>query len=137
MQKKLYSGQSDGKILIWDIFTSKGKEDGVLDFLKAQKKHDKENGQSDNSHSKEKKLKEKEDSKTGKKVSHDGVSCIKVLGKMQMIAAGYLNGCVLIWDLMLRDYRKFYTDQKMAIYQIAFDEIKKLIFTILILTDFP
>ena len=129
MQKKLYSGQSDGKIFIWDIFTSKGKEDGVLDFLKAQKKHDGENGQNDNSHSKEKKFQEKEDSKTSKKISREGVSCIKVLGKMQMLAAGYLNGCVLIWDLMLRDYRKFYTDQKMAIYQIAFDEIKKLIFT--------
>ena len=26
MQKKLYSGQGDGKILIWDIMRSKGKE---------------------------------------------------------------------------------------------------------------
>ena len=43
MQKKLYSGQGDGKILIWDIFKSKGKEEDVLDYKKAKLKHDKEN----------------------------------------------------------------------------------------------
>jgi WD40 repeat protein len=104
MQKKLYSGQSDGKILIWDILTSKGKEEDVLDFQKAKKKHEMEN--EDNLNMKEK-FQEKEISKKEKRITHDGVSSIKVLGKMQMIAAGYYNGCVLLWDLMLRDYRKF------------------------------
>ena len=61
-------------------------------------------------------------------MSRDGVSSIKVLGKMQMIAAGYFNGCVIIWDLMLKDYRKFYNDQNTGIYQIAYDSNKKLIF---------
>ena len=126
MQKKLYSGQSDGKILIWDILTSKGKEEDVLDFQKAKKKHEMEN--EDNLNMKEK-FQEKEISKKEKRITHDGVSSIKVLGKMQMIAAGYYNGCVLLWDLMLRDYRKFYNDQNTGIYQITYDEIKKLIFT--------
>ena len=124
MQKKLYSGQSDGKILIWDILTSKGKEEDVLDFQKAKKKHEMEN--EDNLNMKEK-FQEKEISKKEKRITHDGVSSIKVLGKMQMIAAGYYNGCVLLWDLMLRDYRKFYNDQNTGIYQITYDEIKKLI----------
>ena len=140
MQKKLYSGQSDGKILIWDIMTSKGKEEGCLDFQKAKKKYEMENTrkpddnyleQSDNILFNKQKKEEKEaiNKSSGKKVTHGGVSCIKVLGKMQMIAAGYYNGCVLIWDLMLRDYRKYYNDQKTGIYQITYDEIKKLIFT--------
>ena len=43
MQKKLYSGQGDGKILVWDILKSKGKEEACLDFKKAKSKHDKEN----------------------------------------------------------------------------------------------
>ena len=125
MQKKLYSGQSDGKILIWDIMTSKGKEEDVLDFQKAKKKHEMENEE----FNLREKLQEKEISKTGKKMTHDGVSSVKVLGKTQMIAAGYYNGCVLIWDLTLKDYRKFYNDQKTGIYQITYDEIKRLIFT--------
>ena len=62
-------------------------------------------------------------------MSRHGVSSIKVLGKMKMIAAGYFNGCVIIWDLMLKDYRKFYNDQNTGIYQIAYDSNKKLIFT--------
>ena len=126
MQKKLYSGQSDGKILIWDILTSKGKEEDVLDFQKAKKKHEMEN---ENNLSMKEKNQEKEIAKKEKRITHDGVSSIKVLGKMQMIAAGYYNGCVLLWDLMLRDYRKFYSDQNTGIYQITYDEIKKLIFT--------
>ena len=126
MQKKLYSGQSDGKILIWDILTSKGKEEDVLDFQKAKKKHEMEN---ENNISMKEKLQEKEIAKKEKRITHDGVSSIKVLGKTQMIAAGYYNGCVLLWDLMLRDYRKFYNDQNTGIYQITYDEIKKLIFT--------
>ena len=138
MQKKLYTGQSDGKILIWDIFTSKGKEEDILDFKKAKLKHDLESpkkienidesenrfGLGDNIYNKTKKK-----LLNGKKEKNDGVSCIKVLGKMQMMASGYYNGAVIIWDLMLRDYRKFYDDQNMAVYQIAYDEIKKLIFT--------
>ena len=157
MQKKLYSGQSDGKILVWDIFKSKGKEESYLDFKKAKSKHDKENfmrGNEDlmlemnksnyavkNRNPRKKNelpkdqqllknsLMEKILSNIKNEMSRDGVSSIKVLGKMQMIAAGYYNGCVIIWDLMLKDYRKFYNDQNTGIYQIAFDSNKKLIFT--------
>ena len=39
-QKKLYSGQADGKILIWDINKSKNLPHSILDFEEAKKKHD-------------------------------------------------------------------------------------------------
>ena len=158
MQKKLYSGQGDGKILVWDILKSKGKEETCLDFKKAKNKHDKEllfrsnddlnfdiykRGYNLKNRNLKKKtnevpkdqqllknsLMEKLLSNIKTEMSRDGVSSIKVLGKMQMIAAGYYNGCVIIWDLMLKDYRKFYNDQNTGIYQIAYDENKKLIFT--------
>jgi hypothetical protein len=152
MQKKLYSGQGDGKILIWDILRSKGKEESCLDYKKAKSKHDRENvsrtnedfhielnkSKFNNSKYSNKKQKTKKEipkdqqllknslmekvlSNIKNEMSRDGVSSIKVLGKMQMIAAGYFNGCVIIWDLMLKDYRKFYNDQNTGIYQIAYD----------------
>ena len=39
-QKKLYSGQADGKILMWDINKSKNLPNSVLDFEEAKKRHD-------------------------------------------------------------------------------------------------
>ena len=157
MQKKLYTGQGDGKILVWDILKSKGKEETYLDFKQAKSKHDKENVmrindnlmmkmKRNNYNSKNKGVKKKNEipkdqqllknslmekilSNIKNEMSRDGVSSIKVLGKMQMIAAGYYNGCVIIWDLMLKDYRKFYNDQNTGIYQIAYDSNKKLVFT--------
>ena len=154
MQKKLYSGQSDGKILIWDIMKSKGKEESSLDFKKAKNKHDRDNIMRDsydliagiNKNNGIKNFKKKNEipkdqqllknslmekilTNIKNEMTRDGVSSIKVLGKMQMIAAGYFNGCVIIWDLMLKDYRKFYNDQTTGIYQIAYDSNKKLIFT--------
>ena len=159
VQKKLYSGQGDGKILIWDILKSKGKEEACLDYKRAKEKHNKEglrksfdesvmnmNKNTMNTKNSFKKAKKKNELPKDQQVlkiskyekvlsniktdmSRDGVSSIKVLGKMQMIAAGYFNGCVIIWDLMLKDYRKFYSDQNTGIYQIAYDSNKKLIFT--------
>ena len=155
MQKKLYTGQGDGKILVWDIMKSKGKEESNLDFKKAKSKHDKENllrskeelmlemqknnGKLQNFKKKNEVPKDQQLLKNSlmekilanikNEMTRDGVSSIKVLGKMQMIAAGYFNGCVIIWDLMLKDYRKFYNDQNTGIYQIAYDSNKKLIFT--------
>ena len=107
MQKKLYSGQGDGKILIWDIFKSKGKEESYLDFKKAKNRHDNENfmrGNSElildmnktakNRNPKKKNelikdqqllknsLIEKNLSNIKNEMSRDGVSSIKVLGKM-------------------------------------------------------
>ena len=42
IQKQLYSGQADGKILIWDIYKSKNLEHYTLDYKKAKEKHDEE-----------------------------------------------------------------------------------------------
>ena len=177
-QKKLYSGQADGKILMWDINKTKNIENATLDYAKAKERHEEDlrkhriinvdeievnddnyddekiktylnsitynrnenNGNKDNNIFS---MKNKNDGKPRKiklyndklllnnkmEVSIDSVSCIKVLGKMQMLAAGYYNGHVLLWDTMLREHRKFYTDQRTGIYQIDYDYKKNLIFT--------
>ena len=178
-QKKLYSGQADGKILMWDINKTKNIEQATLDYAKAKERHeedlrkhriinveeievvddnyddekiktylnkityDKNEIKNTNKNSSMYSINNKSTEKTRKiklfndklllnnkmDVSIDSVSCIKVLGKMQMLAAGYYNGNVLLWDTMLREHRKFYTDQKTGIYQIDYDLHKNLIFT--------
>ena len=42
VQKKLYSGEGNEKILVWHNLKSKGKEESYLDFKKAKEKHDRE-----------------------------------------------------------------------------------------------
>ncbi|MCQ2816138.1 MAG: hypothetical protein MJ252_02620 [archaeon] len=59
----------------------------------------------------------------------ENVSCMVVLGNLQQLAAGYYNGNVILWDVSLRDYRKFYNDQQTCIYQITYDAKRNLLFT--------
>ena len=184
VRKQLYSGQEDGKILIWDL--NKNKHIDILDFRDAKRDHDndiknnrlfnyntitvKDEGNekykveytgwtknTDNSsfnfnnsvninlsNTKNQKLiEEKQNDKQGqlfesnlkfittikKSMTLDSVSCIKVLGKMQLLAAGYYNGCIILWDTMLRNYRKFYCDQNTGIYGIEYCQSKNLIFS--------
>ena len=171
-QKYLYTGQADGKILMWDINKSKNIESGTLDYNKAKERHEDDlekhriinvdeievnddnfdeekiktylnqvtqsnnntvfKSKKNKSTDKPKKIKLFNDKlllNTKMDVSINSVSCLKVLGKMQMIAAGYYNGTVILWDTILREHRKFYTDQKTGIYQIDYDINKNLIFT--------
>ena len=176
-QKCLYSGQADGKILMWDIQKTKNIENATLDYAKAKERHEDDIKKhkiinvddieiNDDDNYNEEKIKiylntiDTSDfrsinnsmfkAKTNKNmerpkriklfndklllnnkidVSIDSVSCIKVLGKMQMLAAGYYNGNVLLWDTILREHRKFYSDQKTGIYEIEYDINKNLIFS--------
>ena len=167
VDKHLFSGQEDGKILMWDIFKSKNIEEGTLDFVAAKQKRDEEaknhynyfinTTTSNNSTNKQKDFLNKtaktlnksadekknpnEKSKTNtnnllKQMKEEinqnfrvNVSSIVVLGKLQMLAAGYYSGNVLIWDTMLKELRKFYSDQNTGIYQIAFDPLKNFIYS--------
>ena len=172
-QKHLYTGQTDGKILMWDAFkSSKNIEEGTLDFFKGKKRYDEyingeensfsgrhntsfsnfNNSKSMNGHfknkfnlNKVKTINTKEninDFQKDKKVlseklilnikndlSRESVSCIKVLGNIQILAAGYYNGNVILWDTIENEIRKFYSCQNTSIYQIVYSESKNLVFT--------
>ena len=161
IQKQLYSGQADGKILLWDISKSKNLDYYTLDFKKAKDKHDEEMLQKNknlrkynsfekfrdisfsefslNNNKKDFDKRDKQDLlfSMGEKMllniksdmARDSVSCIKVLGKMQILAAGYYNGNIILWDTLLHEYRKFYTDQTTGIYQIEYNINKNIIYT--------
>ena len=168
-QKILYSGQADGKILIWNI--TKSKYISILDFEVAKKRHEadlmnnkiinveeievKDDNYDDNkiqeylnqineridnknlyekAKEKEKKIKLFGDNaylnnKLDFCLDNVSVSCIKFIEKMQLLAAAYYNGTLIIWDPILKEHRKFYTDQKTGIYQIDYDLSKNLIYT--------
>ena len=160
ISKRLYTGQADGKILVWDLHKSKNIEHLTLDFHKAKEQKEEEmkkkindfhfykeaNKLSQLTNSSLKKdtttkfeNREKQNSlfnlgikmlvNIKKDMSRESVSCIKVLGKMQILAAAYYNGNVILWDTLLHEYRKFYNDQNTGIYQIEYNLIKNLIFT--------
>ena len=171
LQKILFSGQADGKILIWDINKSKNLENSTLDYEVAKKNHDDDlrknriinvddlevkNDNYDDQTIKEylnkitdigskknnfekviekvKRIKLYGDNafmtnKIDFSLDNVSVSCIKFIEKMQFLAAGYYNGTVILWDTILKEHRKFYTDQKTGIYQIEYDISKNLIFT--------
>ena len=171
LQKILFSGQADGKILMWDINKSKNLENSTLDYEVAKKNHDDDlrknriinvddlevkNDNYDDQTIKEylnkitdigskknnfekviekvKRIKLYGDNafmtnKIDFSLDNVSVSCIKFIEKMQFLAAGYYNGTVILWDTILKEHRKFYTDQKTGIYQIEYDMSKNLIFT--------
>ena len=170
IQKILYSGQADGKILIWDVNKSKSLYNSTLDYESAKKTHDEDikknriiniddieikNDNYDEQTIKEylnkitdidgkknnfekviekKKIKLYGDNafmtnKMDFSLDNVSVSCIKFIEKMQLLAAGYYNGTLILWDTILKEHRKFYTDQKTGIYQIEYDISKNLIFT--------
>ena len=171
LQKILFSGQADGKILMWDINKSKNLENSTLDYEVAKKNHDDDlrknriinvddlevkNDNYDDQTIKEylnkitdigskknnfekviekvKRIKLYGDNafmtnKIDFSLDNVSVSCIKFIEKMQFLAAGYYNGTVILWDTILKEHRKVYTDQKTGIYQIEYDISKNLIFT--------
>ena len=135
IHKRLYSGQADGKILVWELNKTKNIEDFTLDFNKAKKQREEEikrkmkkynfsnefNKLLQLSNINSKKDIDSSDNKVKqdllfssgikmlinikKDMSRESVSCIKILGKMQMLAAGYYNGSVILWDTLLNEYR--------------------------------
>ena len=166
VQKILFSGQSDGKILLWDINKSKHSHNSTLDFEDAKKKHEEDlkrnkiinmdkfedlddnyednkiqlntineiNSTKNVTVEKKKKIKLIGDNaylndKMDFDLDSTSVSCIKFIEKMQILAAGYYNGVLILWDTILKEYRKFYTDQNTGIYQIDYDIVKNLIYT--------
>ena len=163
IQKYLYSGQADGKILKWKLTSSKHLENEMLDFAKAKSRHDRElylqnslklaqlNGGTNPLSIESTTTKVKKTKKTQKNIllnlntsestankakllkqqmrKRDSVSCIVMLGKLQLLAAGYYNGEIILWDPMLKDYRKYYNDQETGIYQLIYEPTKNLLFS--------
>ena len=143
-QKCLFTGQKDGKILKWELTNPNPLYDDTLNITTVTEKLGKLNlSKKDNTNKEETKkllqqLKEKsarfKDNLTNPFLIDDKhknltVSCLLILKKLQLLAASYYNGYVILWDTILKEYRKCYFDQNTGIYSMAYDSIRNLLFT--------
>jgi hypothetical protein len=153
IMNKLYSGQEDGKILLWSMQSSKHKgilfqEDTKSNNNKSQiKKSDFENNiLFDRKSSNESNIlnlgnditnKENEaigrDNKNKQFLNvcnkRDTVSCLLMLNKLRLLCSSYYNGKIILWDIVTRKPKKIFNEQKTGIYQFVYDPFKNYLYT--------
>ena len=140
--KCLFTGQKDGKILKWELTNPNPIFEDTLDIEIVKKKlekislNKKENIYKEESKKIFQKFKDKSNQFKEKmnsfliedKKKNLSVSCLKILKKLQLLAASYYNGYIILWDTLLKEYRKCYYDQETGIYSIAYDSFHNLLF---------
>lgn len=137
INRNLFTGQEDGKITKWDLF--KSQPVGYLDCESALSDSEKEKSRSRarqaavGKNDVVKKTKFKNDQKFIKKSqfeTRDFVTSLLVINKIQVLAASYLNGKIILWDTLLMSKRKQYKNKlKTGIYQVVYDNTKNLLFS--------
>ena len=144
VQKQLYTGQQDGKILKWNLMTSSPLEGEELCYDKAKDKKQNEIEtknkfilnkdehliltKQDTKYKQIEKIPGRENIKIIPE-KRNSISCLCLLGKLQLLAASYLNGHIILWDPLLKDFRKYYFDQNTAVYFMVYDPIKNILIT--------
>ena len=143
--RNLYSGQSDGKILKWNLAKPKPLEKEELDFEKAKIKKEEELKKNkgfdaeanllekrftqQKKHASPIKIPGKDTSVLNERKKRNSVSCTLLLGKLQLLAASYYNGNIILWDTLLKEFRKFYFDQETGVYSMTYDSQKNYLIT--------
>ena len=142
IQKYLYSGQQDGKIMKWDLTKSKplDKDELCYSIAREKKQNEIENKNKFVTNKEDILILDRNKLKQQDKIpgrehikiireKRDSVSCLCLLGKLQLLAASYLNGHIILWDPLLKDFRKFYFDQETGVYYMSYDSIKNILIT--------
>ena len=143
--RNLYSGQSDGKILKWNLAKAKALEKEELDYEKAKIKKEEELKKNkgydaeanllekrftqQKRHASPIKIPGKDTSVLNERKKRNSVSCTLLLGKLQLLAASYYNGNIILWDTLLKEFRKFYFDQETGVYAMTYDSQKNYLIT--------
>ena len=141
--KHLYTGQKDGRILKWDLTKPTHLIDDVFDIKIIHTHNNNNNNNNVCASSSYNTLKEQLRKHSTRhqsqsessfvyvndKDKNESVSCLLLLTKLQLLAASYYSGYIILWDTLLRDYRKCYCDQSTGVYAMAFDSFKNLLFT--------
>ena len=143
--RNLYSGQSDAKNLKWNLSKPKPLEKEELDYEKAKLKKEEELKKNkgfdaeatllekrfnqQKRHASPIKIPGKDTSVLNERKKRNSVSCTLLLGKLQLLAASYYNGNIILWDTLLKEFRKFYFDQETGVYAMTYDSQKNYLIT--------
>ena len=152
IMNKLYSGQEDGKILVWSMISSKCKDylfhdDTNNNFSKVNINKTKtvysDNNDTLNLKSERKSVTDGFNSKESEIIARDNrnkqflnicnkrdtVSCLLMLNKLRLLCASYYNGKVILWDIVTKKPKKIFNEQKTGIYQFVYDPNKNYLYT--------
>ena len=156
--KVLYTGEEDGKVYKWDLVSSKpvhtfeiiseeknvydqinianaNKHKKIIEILSLSKvdrallmkKNKKENkGQAIKDNKKEKnainfKVNQEQKKKT--------VSCLILINNLKLLCSAYYTGQIVLWDIINKQPKKIFKDQKTIINQIIYNPIINRIYT--------
>ena len=154
IMNKLYSGQEDGKILLWSMNSSKHKgvlfqEDKKSSNNKSQSKKndyesnnflfDRKSVNDSNLPTLSNDINNKENDAIGRDNKNkqfltgynkrDTVSCLLMLNKLRLLCSSYYNGKIILWDIVTRKPKKVFNEQKTGIYQFVYDPFKNYLYT--------
>ena len=156
IMNKLFSGQEDGKILVWNMNSSKCKD--ILfyedtkenNFQKTQTNktktilNDNNDGLNLNLNTDKRKtlfedMMNKEshvmarENKNKQYINmvnkRDTVSCLLMLNKLRLLCSSYYNGRIILWDIATKKPKKIFNEQKTGIYQFVYDPFKNYLYT--------
>ena len=138
VSNKLYSGQEDGKILVWNMNLPKPKH--ILFYEEDKNKKNFKGNKDKFNHTQENKafmmkdsgvINEENNKKFNSEEDHqrDTVSCLLVLNKLRLLCSSYHNGKIILWDVATQTPKKIIDEQKTSIYQFVFDPCKNYLYT--------
>ena len=123
----LYTGQTDGKILKWDITLNKPilildindfgeKNNLVLPMLETSK-----NGYQQETKDVVLKKGQKDFNKILKSLPEkrrNMISCLILIDPLKILCSAHYNGLIVLWDIVYYRPKRIYNDQKTGVYQI-------------------
>ena len=157
--RALYTGQEDGKIFKWDlisnkpihVFEIKSEEKHVYDDIgiNDSNKHKKiiellslskvERALLMKKNKKEKNQNQTMETKKSKnnianlKLNHEHkkktVSCLIIINNLKLLCSAYYTGQIVLWDIIYRNPKKIFSDQKTIINQVIYNPIMNRIYT--------
>ena len=133
----LYSGQTDGKILKWEMTLNKPILIlDINDFNKNNLQLPKIqiNNLYNNETTKDIKLKIGQSDlnkilKSYPENKRNTVSCLIYIDPLKILCSAHYNGQIIVWDIIYNKPKRIYSDQKTGIYQLLYDYKKNHIYS--------